>query len=109
MTGNITDAVGSIENVGNMTIGYLEQIHFMDESRTVRDELRDAFSTLRKLESSIREEEKKMEETGEYTEYTELIEQYALLGGYTYENEIERVARGIGIFSLLGRTLHDVS
>lgn len=92
-----------------MNLGYLEQIHFMDESTTVRDELRNAFSEIRTLEKVIQVEEKKLEETGEYEAYTEAIEKYKLIGGYTYENELERVARGIGIFHLLERTLEGVS
>ena len=92
-----------------MNLGYLEQIHFMDESTTVRDELRNAFSEIRTLEKVIQVEEKKLEETGEYEAYTEAIEKYKLIGGYTYENDLEKVARGIGIFHLLDRTLQAVS
>lgn len=90
-------------------MGYLEQIHFMDEEKSVRDELRDAFSEIRSLEKTIQEEEKKLEETGEYKNYTEAIEQYKLIGGYIYENEIEKVARGIGVFHLLERKVKAVS
>lgn len=92
-----------------MSLGYLEQIHFMDETKLVRDELRDAFVEIRTLEQTIKKEEKNLEETGEYESYTESIEKYKLIGGYTYENEIERVARGIGIFHLLERSLEAVS
>lgn len=92
-----------------MTLGYLEQIHFMDENKTIRDELRDAYSELRDIESEIEKEEAVLAETGEYVRYTELLEQYKVRGGYTYENEIEKVSRGIGIFHLLEKTLHDVS
>lgn len=99
----------SIENIGNMSLWYLEQIHFMDERKSVRDELKDAFIEIRKTEVLIQAEEKKLEETGEYEKYTEAIERYKTIGGYTYENEIEKVARGIWIFHLLERTLKDVS
>lgn len=92
-----------------MTLGYLEQIHFMDETKSIRDELRDAYHELRILEKEVQKEEKILEETGEYERYTELLEQYKIRGGYTYENEIERVSRGIGIFHLLEKSLHDVS
>jgi ATP-binding cassette subfamily F protein 3 len=109
LTGNILEYQGSIENVGSMTLGYLDQIHFMDETRSVRDDLRDAFVNIRILEEEIQQAEAHMNETGEYEKYTELIEQFKLIGGYTYENEIERVARGIGIFFLLDRTLEWVS
>ena len=46
-----------------MTLGYLEQIHFMDESKLVRDELRDAFEEIRALEKTIAIEENRLEET----------------------------------------------
>ncbi len=109
LSGEITEYLGSIDNVGSMSLGYLEQIHFMDESKLVRDELRDAFREIRSLERTIAIEEKRLEETGEYESYTEAIEQYKLIWGYTYENELERVARGIGIYHLLSRTLAEVS
>ena len=105
----ILDFDGTIENVGAMTLGYLEQIHFIDVTKTVREELKDAFAVIRSLEKSIQEEEKILEETGEYERYTELIEQYKHLSGYTYGNEVEKVARWIGIFHLLERPLSEVS
>jgi ATP-binding cassette, subfamily F, member 3 len=92
-----------------MNLWYLEQIHFMDESKSTRDELRDAFAEIRQVEKIIQEEEIRLAETWEYEAYTEAIEKYKMIGGYTYENEIERVARGIGIYHLLERTLQAVS
>ena len=62
-----------------MTLGYLEQIHFMDETISIRDELRDAFAEIRELEKTIAREESKMAETGEFEAYTEAIERYQLL------------------------------
>ncbi len=104
-----SDYTGGIENTGGMTLGYLEQIHFMDESKTIREELRDAFTEIRKLEQIIATEEARLEETGEYDAYTDALERYKMLGGYTYENEVERVARGIGIYDLIEKPLANVS
>lgn len=109
ISGQIGEYDGSIENIWGITLGYLEQIHFMDETKMIRDELRDAFSEIRELEKTIEKEEYTMTQTGEYIAYTEAIERYKLIGWYTYENEIERVSRGIGIFHLLDRPLADVS
>ena len=81
----------------------------MDEKKTIRDELRDAFEEIRVLEKTIEKEEIYMTETGEYIAYTEALERYKLIGGYTYENEAERVGRGIGIFHLLEKPLSEVS
>ena len=109
LSGQVREFIGSIENIGNMSLGYLEQIHFLDENKTVRNELKDSFIEIRKYEEIIKIEEEKMNETWEYEKYTEAIDRYKYLGGYTYENEIERVARGIGIFHLLERKLSEVS
>jgi ATP-binding cassette, subfamily F, member 3 len=109
ISGETSDYTGGIENTGGMTLGYLEQIHFMDESKTIRDELRDAFTEIRELERIIAVEEEKMAETGEYDAYTDALDRYKMLGGYTYENEVERVARGIGIYDLIEKPLANVS
>jgi ATP-binding cassette, subfamily F, member 3 len=106
---SITEYQGNIENIGDTSLGYLEQIHFMDESQTVRDDLRDAFIEIRALEREIEREEIHMTETGEFERYTDLIERFKTIGGYTYENDLERVARGIGIYDLLDRTLAGIS
>jgi ATPase subunit of ABC transporter with duplicated ATPase domains len=60
ISGQISEYTGTIENTGSMTLGYLEQIHFMDESKTIRDELKDAFTEIRNVEKIIQEEETKM-------------------------------------------------
>lgn len=109
LSGQIQEYEWSIENIGNISLGYLEQIHFMDESKNVRDELRDAYTEIRALEKIIEQEEQNLAETGEYEAYTEAIETYKLIGWYIYENEIERVSRGIGIFHLLDHSLSGVS
>ncbi len=60
ISGQTSEYTGGIENTGSMTLGYLEQIHFMDETKTIRDELRDAFAEIRELERVIAREEEKM-------------------------------------------------
>jgi hypothetical protein len=51
----------------------------MDESKTIRDELRDAFIEIRELEKIIETEELNMAETGEFIAYTEALERYKLI------------------------------
>lgn len=105
----ITEYIGSIANVGSLTLGYLEQIHFLDESLSVREDLANAFTEVRALEARLQKIEQEMEATGEYTEYTELLERFQQMDGYTYMNRVERIARWIGIFHLLDHTLAWVS
>ena len=75
----------------------------------MREDLANAFPLIRSLEHSLREAEEEMEKTGSFEAYTELLERFTRSGGYTYMNTIERIARGIGIFHLLDRTLSEVS
>lgn len=63
ISGETSEYTGGIENTGAMTLGYLEQIHFMDETKTIRDELRDAFAEIRELERTIAREEEKLADT----------------------------------------------
>lgn len=63
LTGEITEYHGVIENIGGITMGYLEQIQFMDETKSIRNELKDAFIPIRQLEKIIQAEEEKLEDT----------------------------------------------
>ncbi|MBS9784338.1 ABC-F family ATP-binding cassette domain-containing protein [Candidatus Gracilibacteria bacterium] len=109
LSGVIKEYEGNIENIGKMTLGYLEQIHFSDTTISIREELKNAFKEIRETEKKLKIAEENMLESGEYEEYSELQDRYNLLGGYTYENDVEKVARGIGIFHLLENTLDSVS
>ncbi len=109
LSGVIKEYEGNIENIGKMTLWYLEQIHFSDTTISIREELKNAFKEIRETEKKLKIAEENMLESGEYEEYSELQDRYNLLGGYTYENDVEKVARGIGIFHLLENTLDSVS
>lgn len=60
----------------------------------VRDELEKAFSSLKNLEQKIDQAHKNMVDgTDDGAEYSDLIERYSLLGGYSYHADVDRVAR----------------
>ncbi len=103
----VPDAV--FENTGSLSLGYLSQIHFDKEDIIVKEELRLAFSDILQLESDLEAAEAQMDAPGGIDHYTEVLERYHMLGGYDYEREIDRVARGLGIFDLLGRSVKEVS
>lgn len=113
LTGEITEIDGKIDNIGSIGLGYLSQIHFDAEDRSVRDELRLAFSEVREAEKALADAEKYMTEHPEdmeaITRYTEELDRFQMIGGYEVENRLERVARGIGIFDLLGHSISGVS
>jgi len=113
LTGEITEIDGKIDNIGSIGLGYLSQIHFDAEDRSVRDELRLAFCEVREAEKNLADAEKYMTEHSEDMEaigrYTEELDRFQMIGGYEVENRLERVARGIGIFDLLSHSISGVS
>lgn len=63
LRGDIREYVGSVENIGSLTLGYLEQIHFLDDTLAVRDDLANAFQEIRVLERQIHVAELQMSKT----------------------------------------------
>jgi ATPase subunit of ABC transporter with duplicated ATPase domains len=92
-----------------MKMGYLSQIHFDDVAVTVKEDLRNAFTEILRLEKELEAAELEMGEDGGIERYTELVERFTMIGGYDYGREIDRVARGLGIFDLLDRSVQEVS
>ncbi|NDK09717.1 ABC-F family ATP-binding cassette domain-containing protein [Candidatus Gracilibacteria bacterium] len=110
VVGNIKNYEGFIENVGNMTLGYLHQVYSDNEEKTVHEELREAFTQIQSMERKLKELEEKMsEDTGVIEEYTDLLEQFGNIGGYEFENKIHQVSQGIGVLELLDKKLSEIS
>ncbi len=109
ITGEISGQEISILNTGGMVLGYLSQIHFDREDRLVREDLRLAFGEILALEQELQNAEEHMDDEGGIERYTELLERFTMLGGYDFDREIDRVARGLGIFDLLDRSVKEVS
>ena len=113
ITGEITDYHGEIANVDHMSLGYLAQIHFDREERTVREELRLAFAEVVRAEAVLEQAERTMAERTDDTSaveaYSDALEHFRLVGGYDYSHRIHRVAQGLGILPLLDRPIREVS
>lgn len=89
---------GQIERTGNIETGYVEQLHG-NLTHTVWEELESCFAHIKALENEMRIFEDKMAE-GDTSEeilqgYSDLQDQYQLLGGYLYQNEIHQVLTGL--------------
>lgn len=109
----ITDFFWSIENYGSLTLGYLSQIHFDDEIRLVKNELKLAFKEILDLEKELTILEEKMSKDSSDMEsinnYTESLEKFNAIWWYNYEYEIHRVANWLGIVDLLEKSIKEVS
>ena len=84
---------------GNPTIGYLKQIDFEDETRTLLDEILEVYKPLIELENKIEKLEKELKE-GTSDElikaYTSARDRYELMDGYTYKKEYQTLIRKFG-------------
>lgn len=77
---------------GNPVIGYLKQIQFDDTNATLVQEIRKVYSNIIALEEKIRFLEEKLQISSDekiIKEYTNALEKYKFLDGYTYKKDYE--------------------
>lgn len=67
LTWEITNYDWNIDNIWNLTLWYLRQIHSIDETKLVKQELKEAFVDVIKLEKELDEIEKEMANIEENT------------------------------------------
>ena len=89
----------SIYKEGVSKIGYLKQIDFEDETKTMLQEILKVYKEITDLEDKIKNLENKMQEESSdklIKSYTESLEKYEFLGGYTYKKEIDTAIKSFG-------------
>ncbi|WP_326512132.1 ribosomal protection-like ABC-F family protein [Clostridium intestinale] len=91
---------GSISIRRGASIGYLEQIHGFEEGSTVREILNIAFDELLVLEKKMKSLESIMSDEREdisrlLSQYSELQQNYEVLGGYDKEEKLSKVCEGL--------------
>lgn len=113
LTWEIKNFEWSIDNVWNLSLGYLHQVYGENETQSVREELRDGFSDIKEFEKNLRQIEEKMHQDPTnmeiIEEYTTALEQLQNIWWNDYENKIHGVANGMGILELLDRPLNQIS
>ena len=84
---------------GNPEIGYLKQMAFEDNTVTMEEEVRKAFSKLLSMKADLEEKRHLMENDPSEQNikmYTALHDQFVYLGGYYFEKEYEIVLKEFG-------------
>ncbi len=103
----------TIDNVWNLTLWYLKQIHSSDENKLVREELKDAFTEIIETEKKLDIVEREMLEKPGNLEvienYTSLLEVFNNVWWNDYNNKIHNVTSWIWILELLDKKLCEVS
>ena len=89
----------SVIKEGKPKIGYLKQIEFEDDNVLMKDEILKVYKNITDLEKKIENLSNKMINNSSekiIKEYTESLDKYQFLGGYTYKKEIDTALRKFG-------------
>jgi ATP-binding cassette, subfamily F, member 3 len=108
---------GKIHWKKGLKIGYLAQIPNYGEKMTARDVLQTAFDELLDVQAEMKQLETEMAEVGEDSDklerllakYGVLQEKFTLGGGYEMEANIDRIANGLKIETLLDSNFNSLS
>lgn len=113
LTWEISEFDWNIHNIWNLKIGYLCQVYSDNENKTVREELKDAFTEINKMEAELKIFEEKMSLEPEnmelIEEYTSALERFNNIGWYNFNNKIHQVAFWMWVWELLERKLNEIS
>lgn len=89
----------SVVKSGNPTIGYLKQIAFSDESKSLLDEILTVFKPLTDMEERMQVLQAELElnpDEKKIKTYSNLCERYEFCGGYTYKKEYSVMIKKFG-------------
>lgn len=88
-----------IQKQGKPTIGYLKQIAFEDLNHTFLEEIIQVYNPIIQLENKINSLQQQLQTQSDeklIKEYTESLERYEVIGGYTYKKEYETAIKKFG-------------
>jgi len=100
LVGHDTPSAGSVSIAKGTRIGFLPQRPELAGEHSIWEEMLNAFTDLRRMESKLRDLEAKLGDPDSHDtileQYGDLQHRFELQGGYTYENRIKQVLQGLG-------------
>ncbi|MEP6986136.1 MAG: ribosomal protection-like ABC-F family protein [Chloroflexota bacterium] len=100
LVGHDTPSEGNISIAKGTRIGFLPQRPELAGDHTIWEEMLNAFTDIRRMESKLRELEDKLSDPDSHEsvleQYGELQHRFEQQDGYTYENRIKQVLQGLG-------------
>ncbi|MEC4176147.1 ABC-F family ATP-binding cassette domain-containing protein [Adlercreutzia sp. R21] len=93
------EPAGAVSRRSGLTVGFLRQVAFNDDSVTLEDEVRKAFPAINELRERIDRLQVRMESDPDekvIQKYVDALELFAHQGGYEYEADYESVLRHLG-------------
>ena len=103
LTGSLEPDSGFVSGGAGLRVAYVSQMPERDAPGTLRDEVQSAFQHLFDLEEALADSALEIQRRdGEArrqaeNRYAQLLEEYEALGGYDYQNSMERVVEGVGL------------
>lgn len=89
----------NIYKQGSPNIGFLKQIEFKDSSKTLLDEILKVYEPILNLENKIIKLSNDMQKSTDQKtikDYTEALDKFEVIGGYTYKKEYEIALKKFG-------------
>ena len=105
MLRELTPDEGLIDTSPSLSIGYVPQTTSNKTNGSLKDEIMLAFEELIELENQLSESAMAIQKTSDKdrlsaeNKYSSLLRKYELIGGYNYQNRMERVVAGLGLHS----------
>ena len=103
LTGGLDPSAGSVKLARGMRVGYVPQAPEMTVSGSLKDEIMTAFDRLKWLEDAMETGAHDLDQTNADDDdqvgerYAALLDEYESLGGYSYENTMDRMVEGLGL------------
>ena len=95
----IGEAKFNVYKQGNPEIGYLRQVEFENSGKTFLEEILLSYKNITDIEDKINKLQEKLQNNHNeklIKEYTQILETYEFIGGYTYKNEYEAAIKNFG-------------
>ena len=103
LTGQLEPDAGSVSASSGLRVAYVSQMPEHDAPGPLRDEVMSAFQPLFDMEEELAASALKIQSADDAerrraeSRYAALLEEYEALGGYDYQNRMERVVQGVGL------------
>ena len=103
LVGELQPNAGNVTRAANLRLGYVPQLPAVPSGGTLEDEVLEAFREVRRVEAALEDSAldiqraKSHERRGAERRYSSLLHDFEALGGYDYQNRLERVVAGVGL------------
>ncbi len=103
LVGELEPNAGNVARASNLRLGYVPQLPAVPGGGTLEDEVLEAFREVRRIEAELEDSALDIQRAnsnqrrGAERRYSALLHDFEALGGYDYQNRMERVVAGVGL------------